>query len=444
MQAKEIIALGIFALTYLLLSGRQLRVLPLNRPAAALLGTVLMVACGILTPEQAYRAVDYDTLVLLLGMSLISAYLYLAGFFEWTADWVLRVAKTPQRLLLYLILTASLLSALLVNDTICLMLTPLVVAVVARGRLPLLPYLLALAMSANIGSTCTLVGNPQNMIIGHLSKISFTNFSWSLLPVSLAGLAVEFAILSFAFRQTLRAVSIQPAGVIGANPIMANQTIVESDTTTQGSNASARRRPADAPRRPPDRRLIALTVGVLALVFAGFVAGFNLSWTALAGATLVMVIARRDTHAVFKLVDWNLLFFFAGLFVVVEGLNSTGLPDQIYHRLQGLFGSRAGTQAWNLAWFSVAGSNVFSNVPFVLVAGKWIPGFANPGLMWKVLALATTFAGNLTILGSVANIIVVESARQHIKIGFWDYAKIGIPVTLLTTIIGVAILLLIG
>jgi Na+/H+ antiporter NhaD/arsenite permease-like protein len=411
MQSKEFIAIAIFALTYLLLSGRQLRILPLNRPAAALLGTVLMVACRVLTPEQAYRAVDYNTLVLLLGMSLISAYLYLAGFFDWTADWVLRAAKTPQRLLLYLMLTASILSALLVNDTICLMLTPLVVTVVVRGRLPLLPYLLALAMSANIGSACTLVGNPQNMIIGHLSNIPFANFSLSLLPVSLAGLAVEFAILRFAFRNTLRAASIQPAET--------------------------------APRRV-DRGLIGLTFGVLTLVFGGFLAGFNLSWTALAGVALVMVLARRDTHEVFRLVDWNLLFFFAGLFVVVEGLASTGLPDQLYLRLHGLFGSSAAAQAWNLTWFSVAGSNIFSNVPFVLVAGKWIPGFANPELMWKVMALATTFAGNLTILGSVANIIVVESARHHIKIGFWDYAKIGIPVTILTTIIAVAVLLLVG
>ena len=414
MHSKEIVAIAIFGVTYLLLSGRQLHILPLNRPAAALLGTVLMVACGVLTPEQAYHAVDYDTLVLLLGMSLISAYLYLAGFFEWTADWILRVAKTPRRLLLYLTLTASILSALLVNDTICLMLTPLVVIVVVRGRLPLLPYLLALAMSANIGSACTLVGNPQNMIIGHMSGIHFTNFCLSLLPVSIAGMAFEFAILSFAFRKTLRGVSIQPPGV------------------------------GERPQRLPDRRLIALTLGVLALVFGGFVAGFNLAWTALAGAALVMVIARRDTHAVFKLVDWNLLFFFAGLFVVVAGLNSTGLPDQVYNRLRGLFGSSVGPQAWNLAWFSVAGSNVFSNVPFVLVAGKWIPGFAQPELMWKVMAMATTFGGNLTILGSVANIIVVESARQHIRIGFWDYAKIGIPVTLMTTALGVAILLLAG
>ena len=129
---------------------------------------------------------------------------------------------------------------------------------------------------------------------------------------------------------------------------------------------------------------------------------------------------------------------------MVEGLTSTGLPDQIYGRLRGMFGATSTTQAWNLTWFSALGSNVFSNVPFVLVAGKWIPGFANPELMWKVMALATTFAGNLTILGSVANIIVVESARGHIEVGFWDYAKFGIPVTILTTMVGMVILLLVG
>jgi Na+/H+ antiporter NhaD/arsenite permease-like protein len=193
-----------------------------------------------------------------------------------------------------------------------------------------------------------------------------------------------------------------------------------------------------------NRPLLAITLAVLALVFAGFVAGFDLAWTALAGGALVMVLARRDTHEVLKLVDWHLLVFFAALFVVVEGLNGTGLPTQIYSHLRGAFGATETSQAWNLAWFSAAGSNIFSNVPFVLVAGKWIPNFANPALMWKVLALVTTFAGNLTILGSVANIIVVESARGHCEVGFWDYARFGIPVTLLTTTAGVVILLLIG
>jgi Na+/H+ antiporter NhaD/arsenite permease-like protein len=178
-------------------------------------------------------------------------------------------------------------------------------------------------------------------------------------------------------------------------------------------------------------------------VFAGFLAGLDLAWTALAGGALVMVLARRDTHEVLKQVDWHLLVFFAALFVVVGGLNGTGLPDQMYARVRGVFGTSATSQAWNLAWFAALGSNLFSNVPFVLVAGKWIPNFVQPELMWKVMALATTLAGNLTILGSVANIIVVESARKHVEVGFWDYARFGIPVTVLTLGAGLAVLLLV-
>ena len=406
---KEFLAVVIFCGTYLLISGRRLKILPLNRPAAALLGAVLMVACGVMTPEQVYRSVDYDTLVLLLGMMLLSSYLFLAGFFDWAADWILRRAKTPQALLLYLVCTSGVLSALLVNDTVCLMLTPLVVAVMVKGKLPLPPYLLALAMSANLGSVATLVGNPQNMIIGHLSGIPFLRFSAALTPVAVVGLALEYAVLRVGFRKTF------------------SQAVIH--------------RPETRPR-PLDRGLLGLTLAVLALVFAGFVAGLNLSWTALAGGALLMVLARRDTHEVLKLVDWHLLLFFAALFAVVEGLTGTGLPDQLYSRVRHVFGASAGVQAWNLAWFSALGSNVFSNVPFVLVAGKWINNFAQPELMWKVMALATTFAGNLTILGSVANIIVVESARTHVEVGFWDYARYGIPVTVLTTVAGMAVLML--
>ncbi len=406
---KGLLAAGIFSFTYLLISGRQLKVLPLNRPAAALLGTVLMVACGVMTPEQVYRAVDYDTLVLLLGMMVISAYLFLGGFFDWASDWILRRAKSPESLLVYLIATSGVLSALLVNDIVCLMLTPLVVAVMARGKLPLTPYLLALAMSANLGSVATLVGNPQNMIIGHLSRIPFLHFSKSMAPVAIAGLVIQYAVLRVGFRKVLRETKIH------------------------------RPEPRESTVEP---RLLLITFGVLALVFAGFLGGLNLPWTAMGGAALVMVLARRDTHPVLKLVDWHLLVFFAALFVVVAGLDGTGLPDQFYHRMRGVFGRSVATQGWNLAWFSVVGSNIFSNVPFVLVAGKWINNFAEPELMWKVMALATTFAGNLTIVGSVANIIVVESAKGHVELGFWDYARFGIPVTILTTVAGMAILML--
>jgi Na+/H+ antiporter NhaD/arsenite permease-like protein len=405
---RELVASAIFVITYVLISGRQLKILPLNRPAAALLGAVLMITTGVMTPERAYRAINYDTLVLLLGMMLISAYLYLAHFFEWAAELVLSFSRTPGRLLFYVILTSGILSALLVNDTICLMLTPLVVAVIRRGKLPLLPYLIALATSANIGSVATLVGNPQNMIIGHFSRISFPEFSRALLPAAIVGLAINFFILRFGFRKTLRETTI--------------------DRSTHA-----------VPKL--QRGLFVLVCVVFTSILAGFLAGLNLAWTAMAGAALVMVLARRDTHDVLKLVDWHLLLFFAALFIVVDGLSDTGLPDAIYARLQPIFGLSAPAQAWNLAWFSVLGSNVFSNVPFVLVAANWIARFTEPALMWKVLAVATTFAGNLTIIGSVANMIVVESARDHIQVGFWDYARFGIPITILTTAAGVAVLL---
>ncbi len=266
------------------------------------------------------------------------------------------------------------------------MLTPLVVAVIRRGRLPLLPFLIALATSANIGSVATLVGNPQNMIIGHFSHISFSEFARSLAPAAIVGLTINFGIVSLGFHNVLRGVVIS-------------------------------REPHATPKL--DRGLFAIVCVVFVSIFACFFAGLNLAWTALAGAALV----------------------FAALFVVVEGLSDTGLPDAIFSHLQPMFGSHVTAQAWNLTWFSVAGSNIFSNVPFVLVAGKWISHFADPALMWKVLALATTFAGNLTIIGSVANMIVVESAREHLQISFWDYARFGIPITILTTVAGTFVLL---
>ena len=270
---------------------------------------------------------------------------------------------------------------------------------------------MALATSANIGSVATLVGNPQNMIIGIRSGISFLRFSASMLPVAAVSLAISYFILRFSFRDILkRAVIVR----------------------------------ADAPLPPLDRPLLIKTGFAFALVVCGFFAGWNLGWTALSGAALLMVLARRDTHAVLEQVDWHLLVFFAALFVVVGGLNDTGLPDALHERVQARFGGHAASQAWNLAWLSALGSNVFSNVPFVLVAARWINSFAQPELMWKVLALATTFAGNLTILGSVANVIVVESARGHVEIGFWDYAKIGVPITLATIAPGTILLLLIG
>jgi len=410
------IAIAIFAVTYALISTRRLKVFRLNRPASALLGAVATVVFGVMRIEDAYRAVDWNTIVLLLGMMLLSAYLQLAGFFELAADWILLRARTPQRLLMMLVFASGILSALLVNDTICLMMTPLVVTVIVRGRLPLLPYLMALATSANIGSVMTLTGNPQNMIIGNLSGIPYARFLLGLAPAALLCLTLDALILLWGFRRVLAGARIETAIIAPAQlnrPLLAKTLACLTAVTTAFF--------FDAPIRQHF--------------------GLNVAWIALAGASVAMVLARVDTHEVLKLVDWHLLLFFAALFVVVEGLRETNLPEQIYQSLRGVFGETATAQAWNLTWFSVAGSNIFSNVPFVLVAGQWMRNFVEPELMWKVLALSTTFAGNLTILGSVANIIVVESAKPHIEVGFWDYARLGIPITIVTTVVGVAALL---
>jgi Na+/H+ antiporter NhaD/arsenite permease-like protein len=403
------LATAIFAFTYLLISGRRLRLLPLGRPSAVLLGTVLMVSGGVMTPEQAYAAVDFDTLVLLLGMGLMSGYLAMAGFFEWTAHHVLAWARTPHRLLLGLVGVSGGLSAVLVNDTVCYLLTPLVVLVVRRAGLPLVPFLLALAMSANVGSAATLVGNPQNMLIGNLSGIPFRSFAAVMIPASVAGLAVLYGCLCWFFRDVLRSGVLRPW----------------TDS---------------APR--VDASLMRLSLLVFGGVVATFVAGGHLAWTALGGASVLMVLARKDTHVLLQRLDWTLLLFFAGLFVVVHGFNETRLPALGFSRVAPWLGEDPVTQSWSFGFLTLIGSNLFSNVPYVLVAADWMPHFADPDRMWKVVALTSTFAGNLTILGSVANIIVLESARGEVEVGFWEYARLGVPITLATTVIGLVVLLL--
>ena len=365
-----------------------------------------------MTPEQAYRSVDYDTLVLLLGMMLISAYLCLAGFFDWAADWILRRATKPAgAAALSYRHRRALLSALLVNDTVCLMLTPLVVAVMVRGRLPLPPYLLALAMSANLGSVATLVGNPQNMIIGHMSSIPFLRFSASLLPVAVAGLAIQYAVLCVRLSQGAQRGRrfIRPEAA-APHRWTAGCWRSPSPCWRWCSPALSRAWTCPGPRWRAAR---------WSWCWPGATPMRCSSWWT---GTCWCSSPRCSS-------SW-------------KASTAPACLTRSTSEFSGVFGDFGASQAWNFAWFSALGSNIFSNVPFVLVAGKWIANFANPELMWKVMALATTLAGNLTILGSVANIIVVESARGHVEVGFWDYARFGIPVTILTTAAGMGVLLL--
>lgn len=400
--------IAIFSLTYLLIAARRLRWLPIGRPAGALLGAFLMVATGALTPDMSYAAVDGDTIVLLFAMMALVAYVERAGFFEWAAGHAIRRARTPVGLLVDVSALAGLASAFLVNDTVCVFLTPLVVITCQRANLPLAPYLIATATSANVGSAATLVGNPQNMIIGGASGLSFTTFAALAAPVAALGLAVNTGLLLLYYRREL-----------GTAPLH-----------------------APPPTAPDPRRLARVGLVVTGVVIA-FFAGGHLGFSALGGLVALILLEREDPQEVFARVDWTLLIFFAALFIVVAGLATTGLVDAAWRVAGPALSHHTAPGLAALTALYVAGSNLVSNVPMVLLAA---PGVAaeNSAFAWVLLAFVTTVAGNLTLIGSVANIIVAEKARGAYELGFIEYLRFGAVSTLVVLAVCVPALALLA
>ncbi len=394
--------LTVFAATYLLVATRRLAWLPVGRVAGALLGAAAMVAIGALTPAQSFAAIDHDTILLLFGMMLLIVYAERGGLFGRVIAGALTLARTPGQLLVLVSLLSAGLSAFLVNDAVCLLLTPIVVAMGVRAGLPLAPYLLAICTSANIGSAATLVGNPQNMIIGNLSGMGFGEFMALAGPPALVGLAINTGLLWLYYRRRL------PPGRLA---------------------------PAPAGTQPIDR----LVLPVLALVAVGFLAGLHLGYTALAGALVFVIRDRKPPDAALARVDWGLLVFFCGLFIVVQGLANTGMVAQAWALAAP---SQLGSPG-ELAAFTgllAVGSNLVSNVPMVLLAGPEVAAFADPRMAWVALALATTVAGNFTLPGSVANLIVAEQAAPQHELGFFEYLRFGVVSTLLVLPAVIAVL----
>ncbi|MCB9559818.1 MAG: anion transporter [Kofleriaceae bacterium] len=403
--------LVVFCVTYLVIASRQLAVLKLDRPAGALTGAVAMVAVGGLSAAQAYAAIDLGVITLLLGVLLIAAYLEEARFFRLCAWLVVTRARSARQLVWGLTFVAGALSALLVNDTVCIVLTPLVVRVAIEARLPPLPYLLALASATNLGGVVAFSGNPQNMIVGAAAAghPGFAAYlAVSVLPGALC-LAANAAALSWLFRAEL------PTGPLDDR---------------------------DAPRPGFDRALAIKGLIALAL-FAGLAAaGVALPGAAVFAAVALIVAARVPPGRAFDHVDWSLLLFFAGLFVVVEGLAHTGALDRLFAQVAPLIGR--GDAAGDAAFvgLTVVASNLVSNVPAVLVARHWVPHMPDPTWGWIMLAWASTLAGNLTLFGSVANIIVMESAGPRGEIGFWRFLRYGVVLTALSLAIGFGVLAL--
>ncbi|MBI4953601.1 MAG: arsenic transporter [Myxococcales bacterium] len=411
----------VFVFTYVLVAGRRLQLLPIGRPAGALVGACAMVALSLvhpsgLTPAEAFAAVEPNTIGLLLGMMLVAGAVADAGVFEALARAAAARVRSPAALLWAVTLGAGVLSALLLNDSVCLLAAPLVDGIARRAGLPRVPYLLALAMGSNAGSAMTLAGNPQNMLVAGLSGLGYRTYLWRAGPAGLVALVATAATLHLLFRHKL--VAAPPAA----------DGVVELDA----------REPARDQRWRRGASLVCL-VGVS----VAFLAGANLAWTALSGAAVVMLARGREPGPLFGRVSWTVLVFFAGLFVVVAGLQKAGVPQAILDAVRPHLPAAPTPGLLALAGLLLVGCQLISNVPFILLVEPLVHGLPDPSRAWCVVAVVSTLAGNLTLLGSVANIIVVETAHAEDEIGFGAYLRVGAPVTLVSTAAALAWLLLV-
>ena len=406
----------IFTFAFIMISVRQLRLLPIGRPSAAMTGAVLMVLFGVVTPDEAYRLVNWDTICLLLGMMIIAEHLRAAGLFQRFLRQVARM-DSPFALLMALSFVAAILSAILVNDPVCVVLTPLVIVICKQKRLNLFPYLVVLATSSNIGSALTLTGNPQNMIVGNLSGLNYLKFIATMaLPVLVAAL-VNSVFAWFYYRNQLRLE--QPA-----------------DNGKTGSDQAD-----EEPEELIKTRRLRIGLFGLGLTCLGFVTGFSMAFSALGGAVIVITFHRKDPTELLDRVDWGLLMFFASLFVVIGGLQTSGLARVVTKKAMHLISGDLVSQVWIFSGVTLLGSNVLSNVPYVLLASQSVPALGNPELFWCLLAYVSTIAGNMTLFSSVANLIVAETAKDDCNMSFWSFAKFGIPTTLVSVTLGILILL---
>jgi Na+/H+ antiporter NhaD/arsenite permease-like protein len=399
-EGRSVAAGVIFVGSYLALAVGRIPGLSIDRAGIALVGAGLMVASGALPLEDAYKAVDLDTITLLLGMMIVVANLRLSGFFAVANAWVIAHARRPLILLGAVVATSGVFSAFLVNDAICLVLAPLVLELtLALGRRPV-PYLLAVAMASNVGSTATITGNPQNIMIGSFSHIPYTTFALALGPVALIGLIVTLALIALFHR---------------------------------GEFAGAARLEAPRPKVGANRVLVIRALLATLILIALFFAGVVPAKAAIIIGGLMLLTRRVKSRRIYAEIDWSLLLMFTGLFIIVAGAEHALLsPD---------FVAAVGRLHLNevpvLSALTAVLSNLVSNVPAVLMLKPFVGALKDHDTTWLVIAMASTLAGNFTVLGSIANLIVVQRAAvSGISIGFWDYFRVGAPLTFVTLAIG--------
>lgn len=395
------ITLIIVIITYIGIALGEFPRMQMTRTTITLLGVGALLVTSQITFGQIGTFLDLNTLILLFGMMIINANLQLAGFFNLAGNAILRFTHTPRGLLALEIILAGFLSALFLNDTICLMLTPLILDITMAAKRNPIPYLIALATAANIGSVATLTGNPQNMIIGIASGISYTNFALALTPIALLGLGGIWLVLVWLYPDEFR------AGHFDLEEIKSQRVY-----------------------RPLLIKSVIVTGGLL----IGFALGVPVAEAALIAACALLLTRRIHPEKVMSRIDWDLLVFFSALFIVSGAMETSGITTRLFSSFSGwLNGNSIG-----LSIVTVVLSNLISNVPAVLLLKSVIAHLSNPQAGWLTLAATSTLAGNLTLLGSVANLIVAESAsRRGVKLTFWEYTKAGFTITIISLVIGV-------
>ncbi|HVB85663.1 MAG TPA: anion transporter [Candidatus Dormibacteraeota bacterium] len=399
----------IFVVAYLLIAIESTRGSHLDRTAAAFCGAVAMVLLGVISLDQAYRAIDWNTIIFLLGIMILVAHFQLSGFFDWTAIHVARIARTRFQLLVLLVFTSGILAAFFVNDTICLIFAPIVLAVTDRLEVPPMPYVLGLATSANIGSAMSVTGNPQNAVIGIAAHFSFLGFLAHLAPVSIIGLLVNVGVLTlFYHRDLLHRPLLQ-----GSAPIVVQL----------------------------NKRLLTKCVIAASLVIVFWIFGYSFPLVAISVGAFILIIGRVNAEKIYQRVDWELLLFFAALFVLIRGFEASGAVNFFISKFHRELEGSVRSQLFAVSGVMLVLSNLVSNVPAVLLFSPLVPSFPNSRIIWLALASTSTLAGNATPISSVANLIVLQQAGKRIRIRFWEFVRVGIVVTLLTTFIAVAILL---
>lgn len=366
-----------------------------DRAGVAIIGAALTVASGVLSFDQAARAIDYRTMVLLFSMMIVTASLKASGFFRLVGNYILKKIKTGKGLLFGIIMTSGLLSAFFINDIVCLLFTPIVLLICRERGISPIPFLIGVATASNVGSAGTLLGNPQNILIGSISKIPFLTYFTIAFPLALVGLLLNYFVLAWVYRDHLR-IELASGGLL---------------------------------KKASHNYLIGKSLIVTLLILGGFLLGREPAVIASLGAACLLVTRRLKPNKIYENIDFNLLVMFGGLFVIMGGVEHSGLMNRIMEVVGvGSFSA--------FSVVTVVLSNVFSNVPAVMLLKAYIP-VNEATVWWTGLGVFSTFAGNLTVTGSIANLIVIETAkRDGVIISYREYLRVGIPLTVLLTGLG--------